>query len=183
METNFCKAGENNGYNTVDVNIRMCNDMRFLDWHQHLVLWAKSHVPGLLNSIKYPFLPRRQNQARGRTDAPAIRFTFSRTFLSHVTLQCIVKIVTGNANYVSLSCDPWTSQSGKFAWPEVPVQRGQGWHGPGHSTDEVERIEIWHKPPASLGNKQGLGRAWEHLWHWLRNAGEYSPLDSLNTPF
>ena len=115
---------------TILVNIRMYNDMRFLDWHQHLVLWAKSHVSGLLNSIKYQFFPRRQNQARGRTDAPVIRSTFSRTFLNYVTLQCIVEIVTGNANYVSLPCNPWTSQSGKCAWPEVPVQKARAGTGP-----------------------------------------------------
>ena len=34
------------------------------------------------------------------------------------------------------------------------------WHGPGHSTDELEKIEIWHKPPASLSNNQGEG-GWE----------------------
>ena len=142
---------------TILVNIRMYNDMRFLDWHQHLVLWAKSHVSGLLNSIKYQFLPRRQNQARGRTDAPAIRSTFSRTFLNNVTLQCIVEIVTGNANYVSLPCNPWTSQSGKCAWPEVPVQQARAGTGPAIPLMRWRELKFGTNPRPHWAINRGWG--------------------------
>ena len=87
-----------NMWNEVDKNNRMYNDMRFLNWHQHLVLWARSHVPCLLNSIKHQFFPRRQHQARGWTDAHWLLSIFSR---SRHCSDIIVAIVTGNANYVS----------------------------------------------------------------------------------
>ena len=137
-------------WNEVDKNNRMYNDMRFLDWHQHLVLWARSTVPCLLNSIKHQFFPRRQRQARGWTDAHWLLSTFSR---SRHCSDIIVAIVTGNANYVSHHLIPKCLN-------RANVRDPGSWHGPGHSTDELEKIEIWHKPPASLSNNQGEG-GWE----------------------
>ena len=131
--------------------------MRFLNWHQHLVLWAKSQVPCLLNSIKYQFFPRRQHQARGWTDAHLLA---ALNILKNSSLwQCdiIVAIVTGNANYVSHHLIPEHLNRENVRDPRF-------WHGLSHSTDEVEKIEIWHKPPASLSNKQregGMG-TWGH---------------------
>ena len=62
----------------------------------------------------------------------------------------IVAIVTGNANYVSHHLIPEHLN-------RENVRDPRSWHGAGHSTDEVEKIEIWHKPPASLSNKQREG--------------------------
>ena len=111
-------------WNEVYKNNRMYNDMRFLNWHQHLVLWAKSHVPCLLNSIKYQFLPRRQHQARGWTDAHLLA---TLNILKNSSLWHHCSNCHGKCKLCFPSSHPWTSQSGKCAWPEV-LARARPFH-------------------------------------------------------